>query len=167
MASSSSATYRWRSCWVRSSSTTRTAASCSSSKAMSSTSTSGRMAPAALVRSNKRTLSSCALWLSRYSSSVGVSIHDAAHEAREGFPGIAFVSQGFLHGGYIDPETVGTEPPQEVLLAPIAAVQGTDAHPGPLGNGRDRGFRVGDENLAGGLQDQAVVARRLSPPATQ
>ena len=51
---------------------------------------------------------------------VGVGIHDAAHEAREGSPGIAFVSQSFLHGGDVDPETVGTEPPQEVLLAPIA-----------------------------------------------
>ena len=53
---------------------------------------------------------------------------------------------------------------QQLLLAGVAAVQGAHAHLGPLGHRANRASRVGDEHLAGGLQDQLVVAGCLGPP---
>src|SRR5215211_5503484 len=41
---------------------------------------------------------------------VGVGVHHAAHEAGESVPSVALIGQGFLHGGDVDPETVGVEP---------------------------------------------------------
>ena len=98
---------------------------------------------------------------------VGVSVHDAAHEARESPPGVAVVGQGAFGGGYVEPQTVGAEPLEELFLAPVASVKGADADPGPPGHSRDRRPRVGDEHLPCSIEDPLVVARRLGPPATQ
>jgi len=51
--------------------------------------------------------------------------------------------------------------PGQVLLARVAPVEGADPDLGPGGDRGDRGGRVGQEDLAGRVQDLYVVAGRL------
>jgi hypothetical protein len=98
---------------------------------------------------------------------VCVGVDDAAHEGREGHPRVAFVGQGTLGLGDVSSQAFGAEPPKELLLAGVATVQGADPDPGALGHRVNGSLRVGDEHLAGGLQDQTVVASRLGLTSPQ
>src|SRR5215217_2053914 len=129
---------------------------------MSPTSMSERMAPAALVRSNSRTLSSWAFAASRVSSSVGVKVpaRRSVSECVSASTMRRMKSAKALKG-------FGIDLPKELLLASIAAVQGADAHAGTLGHRGDRCAGICYEHLSRGVQDPLVVARRLGPPAAQ
>ena len=67
--------------------------------------------------------------------------------------------------GDVLPLAFGAEPPKELLLTPVAAVQGADAHASPSGHHSDRGAGIRDEHLSRSLEDASVVARGLFSPA--
>jgi hypothetical protein len=98
---------------------------------------------------------------------VRVGVHDAAHEANEGVPRVVLLGQRSLGLGDVLPLAFGAEPPKEVLLAPVAAVQCADAHASPRGHRSDRGTRICDKHLSRSVEDAPVVAGRFSPPAAQ
>src|SRR4029450_4311327 len=86
---------------------------------------------------------------------------------REGGPRVSFFSQRSLGLGDVLPLAFGTQPPKELLLAPVAAVQSAAPPPGARGHCSDRGTRIGDEHLSCSVEDPPVVARRLGPPPAQ
>ncbi len=81
--------------------------------------------------------------------------------------GSSFVGQCGLGLGDVSSQALGAEPPKELLLARVATVQGPDPDPGAFGHHGDGRIWIFDEHLAGGLQDQPVVASRLGLPAAQ
>src|SRR3712207_2228229 len=98
---------------------------------------------------------------------MGVSVHDAAHEVREGAPRVVTSRQGGLGLGYVAAQAVGAQPPKEIFFARITTVQGADPNPGALGHLGDGCFWICDEHLAGSLQEQPVIAPCLGLPAAQ
>lgn len=98
---------------------------------------------------------------------TGPGIQAAGHEPGEGSPGVAIVGQGDLHLSDVAAQAVETEVLEEILLAPVAAVEGGDPYPGARGHGGDRGLWIGKEDGARGLQDPLVVAGGLGTPPVQ
>jgi hypothetical protein len=99
---------------------------------------------------------------------VGVGVHDAAHELREGAPGVAIiVGEGVLDGGDVLLQAFGGEPLKKLLLGGVATVEGADAYASAFGYSGDRSARISYEHFSCGIEDSPVVASRFCPPTTQ
>ena len=97
---------------------------------------------------------------------LAAAVEDPGQAVGVDGPGIAVVGQGAIEFGDVADQPVVGQLSQQVILAGVTPVQGTDPDLGPAGDGGDGGGGIGQEDLAGRGQDLDVVAGCLpAPPA--
>src|SRR6202522_2042486 len=93
---------------------------------------------------------------------LAAAVEDPGQAVGVDRPRVALVGQGALEFRAVADQAVPGQLPGQVLLGRVAPVEGADPDPGSGGDRGDRGGRVGQEDLAGRVQDLDVVAGRLS-----